>query len=334
MIWLYAIAFALDDRQSARPFSGATKTAGIAALASTLATLINPYGIGLWSYLPHLFFMPINAQIDECKPLFGVSISLAIFYYALLILCVAAIALSIRRARSAQLRLGSTTLMSALFVFFLAAASGLLVRRLSSLSALIMLFETISFIHCTGGTADWSARIWRGKLSYAAIELVAVILATLGVIQTSQSFTMTIPAATSEFIPPFKAVQIFLSLRQHGNVMATLPLSDMLDLYSPVNPSLLIDSRMDVYADSIIADYLSLLHAADNWKSVLQKYRIEWVFLSPDKPLCSKLAQDPFWVLVYRDSAAIIFHHGPLTAPGTPAVPGLRFNARDRIQQF
>ena len=67
LLAIYSIAFYIEDHLSKRLPSGATKTVFSGLIACLFASLFNPYGAGLWLYLPHLFFAAINRHIPECN---------------------------------------------------------------------------------------------------------------------------------------------------------------------------------------------------------------------------------------------------------------------------
>ena len=67
------------------------------------------------------------------------------------------------------------------------------------------------------------------------------------------------------------------------------------------------DGRSDMYGEEIMKDYLKLVNLEFNWKSVIDKYRIEWMLLPFDVPLPAVLKELPEWKVVYDDHRAIIF---------------------------
>ena len=67
------------------------------------------------------------------------------------------------------------------------------------------------------------------------------------------------------------------------------------------------DGRSDMYGEEIMKDYLKLVNLEFDWKSVIDKYRIEWMLLPFDLPLPAALKDLPEWKVVYDDHRAIIF---------------------------
>ena len=60
-----SLQWVLTKRRGASPYL----TACVTLFSTLLATLINPIGIGLWQYLPRLFFGQFNKTIVELQPL-------------------------------------------------------------------------------------------------------------------------------------------------------------------------------------------------------------------------------------------------------------------------
>lgn len=309
LIALYALSFWLGDVLANRSLSPATKTLLIGFTLSVLGTLVNPYGIGLWFYLPHLYFAPINAQIDECKPLIGLELSRAVYFLLTLVLCLAAAILSLWNTRNGGASaLRSPVHQSSLLIVLIAAFMGFWMRRLTPLAALVMVIETGNYIGARGSTEKWPGSFWKRRISFLLVELVMLLLAVPGVTEIAgKAVPVTVPAVTRDFMPPFAAMKYFMENRRDGRVFGSLPISDMLDLYWGPHSALFIDSRMDAYPEKIIQEYLTVLYGNAGWKSVLDQYEIEWVFLSPHKPVCRYLEKDPDWEVAFRDGTARIF---------------------------
>jgi hypothetical protein len=308
LVAIYALSFSLEDLIAKRTLSGATKSLLLGLVCACIGSLINPYGIGLWLYLPHLFFMPINAQIDECKPLIGLDLNRAIYFIVTTVLCCGASALAFHRIwKSDRQALKSPVRQSSLFIVLVATAMGFWMRRLTPIAALIMVFETASYIGDKTKIRGWLSSFWTKRRSCLIFELVMLILAGQGVAALAgKAVPVNIPSYTKEFSPPFSAIGFFMKTYSHGRIFSSLPISDMLDMYWGPHAALFIDSRMDAYSEEIIDHYLTILYAKRGWRELLDQLQIEWVFLSPDKPVCQLLEHEPGWDIVYKDSTARI----------------------------
>lgn len=307
LIAFYALSFLFEDLTGKKALSGATKTLLLASVIASLATLLNPYGIGLWLYLPHLFFMPINAEIDECKSLFSLTLYRSIYFLLLTALCCGALIIKTYKFwKEDPALLRSPLRQSSLLLVLFAMCLGFWMRRLTPLAAIVMVTETANYIGDKLKSQRWLDSFWRRKASYLAFESAMFIFAASGVLAVASN-SISIPGATRDFTPPFSAIQTFTKEYKGGRVFSSLPISDMLDLYWGPHAALFIDSRMDAYSNEIIQDYLSVLYGKRNWHDLLDYYQIKWVFLSPDKPVCHLLETQPEWECVYKDSNALIY---------------------------
>jgi hypothetical protein len=85
------------------------------------------------------------------------------------------------------------------------------------------------------------------------------------------------------------------------------------DLY-PAYPTF-VDGRTDVFTAQIFDDYIGLWNARGDWRSRLDHYGINLVFLPPQSPLIGALGQAG-WAEVHRDESSVI-----LQRPGAAAEP-------------
>jgi hypothetical protein len=307
LIAFYALSFLFADVMAKKPLSGDTKTLLLATVFSSLATLLNPYGIGLWLYLPHLFFMPINSEIDECKPLITLTLYRSIYFVGLAAICCSALGIKAYKTwKEDPALLRSPLKQSGLLLVLIAICLGFWMRRLTPLAAIVMVMETANYIGDRVKVQCWLDSFWKRKASYVVFELAMFVFAASGVFALAGN-SVSIPGATQDFTPPFSAIHAFTKEYKGGRVFSSLPISDMLDLYWGPHAAMFIDSRMDAYSNDIIQDYLSVLYGKDNWRDVLDHYQIKWIFLSPDKPVCHLLETQPEWESIYKDSNALIY---------------------------
>jgi hypothetical protein len=308
-IAFYAGAMLLGDARARRPLGAVTKTASLSLLASLLASLINPYGVGLWLYLPHLYFAPVNEKIKELQPIVGTQLfeGLHIPFALLLLLCYGAIFWSLFcdfRAKSPRIR--SPMRLSSLLIVVVATGLCLAKRRLVSLSALFILFETANFIGFWQLPSVWLP-FWCKPVSILLLELAILLLVPRAVHDLAGSvIKLSIPQATEDFSPPLDAVAYFASNYDGGHIFSSLTIADMLDLYFSPRNSLFIDTRFDAFSDQTRIDYETIIHGRDAWRQLLDRYQIAWVFVMPKDEIFALLEREPGWHLVFsRDNARI-----------------------------
>jgi hypothetical protein len=323
---IYAIAFWLDDLLGKRRIRGVTKTLLIGLLVSVITSLFNPYGIGLWLYLPHLYFAPVNEKIKELKPLTIVDLVRSWYFPAvcMVTLCYGAILATIfYDYRTKQTSLKSPARLSSVLLVIIATIIWFTVRRLVTLMSLLMLFETANFIGQRNQTSGWLTSFWRKKASFLVLELVILVLAQRGVLDIAGPvITICIPANTDIFEPPLQAMTFFSNNYKSGRIFSALEISDMLELYTKIRNSIFMDTRLDAFSEKIRSHYETIILAHRGWRELLDWYGIEWVFLVPNTRLGLVLEVDPEWKEVYKDPTAQIFHRAAYepanSKPGTP----------------
>jgi hypothetical protein len=78
------------------------------------------------------------------------------------------------------------------------------------------------------------------------------------------------------------------------------------------------DGRTDIFVyNGTVDDYLKINEIEKPFE-LLDKYRIEYALLQPDKPLSYLLSHSPVWRLIYSDKVAVLFERTPATAAAAP----------------
>jgi hypothetical protein len=72
-----------------------------------------------------------------------------------------------------------------------------------------------------------------------------------------------------------------------------------------------IDSRMHLFGDAVVGDYVAVMAAGDDWEQVLRKQRVEWILLGRDTPhhaaLLRQVRAAPSWTPVYEEAGTVLF---------------------------
>jgi hypothetical protein len=310
LLLIYSVASVIADKLKGS-LSGTTKTLGLALLTSTLATLVNPYGVGLWLYLPRIFLTPLtplDIQIIETLPLPAI-FNKTIFVVPIicvLIICLGAISWNLFRRYKSKDK-PTINDWTNLIVIVLAAASCLFVNRLASLSSIIITMATASLISKEGEQA-WPQKFWGNAISYLLFEIALAVFATQGVLAIANKFVnLSLPQATADFKPPFEELNAFAKMHNGGNVLASYSIADMIDLYYGAHQCLFMDSRMDIYPAKIFRDYVLMMQASKDAGKLLDQYKIEWVFLSPKENLGAALQHNPQWTPIIQNDKTLLF---------------------------
>lgn len=67
-----------------------------------------------------------------------------------------------------------------------------------------------------------------------------------------------------------------------------------------------IDDRLDFYGQDMFVDYGHIIQLGDNWRQLLDKYKINWVLMPKNSVMALQLAESPDWETKAKDEAAIL----------------------------
>ncbi len=321
-IFCFLVSDLLQSGSNEIAISARAKTASIALIVCLAASLINPAGIGLWAYLPRLFFSPMNKYLDELSP---VSLNLflqPIYYPFFLLVCVSSVVafLSLRRLlradaasvvnqAGAKLKavFGGDT-WSGLVVLTIAIFVAVFCRRLISPLSLLIAVETCTLAGSLWETGDRRGFSGASKRLSLFLELPVIVMSVVGILFTSDKLVpLTMPQNSDTFHPPFQAVDYLWEHWKSGRIFNNLQIGSLLTMYGPPGLKVFADTRIDVYGEKVLKDYMSIMVLADGYQSLLHQYGVEWVIVSPADPLSAALARSPQWQRQFQDADGVIF---------------------------
>lgn len=296
-----------------------------------LATMINPYGFGLWQYIYHLFFSPFNPHIMELGPLTPDRLKEFTFYpfFALAILAMFLIARTLRPSRYPVSGLYS------LYVSIYVIASGFSCRRLIMFANICLLYEILFLlqVNCKDDIKDeqTSEAIAEGesepvenmgllaKVNHRFGELLAekawisilLIVSGLGVfLISSRVIPPEIPQSSSGFVMPAKALDYLRKNMPEGKMYSDAQYGDVIIWHlaaKGVPVKVFVDTRFDMYGDDLMSDYYKLRNCQKGWRKLLDKYQFDWIFLPREGSLSEMLWKSKDWSVIYNDKVSVIF---------------------------
>lgn len=290
-LFLIVLAWVEDRRDHA-----ATKNSTLpVAVVGLLATVVGPYGIGVWRYTIDVSTNErILGYIQEWGPTTIRSIDGALFFLSAL----ASVAFLARRGTKTDVLslvwLGSFFLLGLSlargevwwgFVFPVTMA-GLIVESRSSTAAeqrgsLVMNLLVVS----------------------ALIAFVAVGLPQFrDRADPSSGSTSLLSSAPQRLV---EAVQ--RESPPHARLFVTLAFASWFEYASPANP-VFVDSRIELFPKDVWADYVAVIGARVGWQGILDRWRVDAIVLQAgDSTIAAMIEQDPAWRLVYRDGSGTVF---------------------------
>ena len=133
---------------------------------------------------------------------------------------------------------------------------------------------------------------------WPAIAIVVVAAATC-----SGEFTHHF----DEHIKAVAASEFLMKERIEGNMFNDDEIGDYLIYRGYPAYKVFIDGRSDMYGTDILKKYYKVINFEKGWETILNEYRISWVFFDTDSKLSRYLLKDSNWALVYSDEVASIF---------------------------
>lgn len=113
--------------------------------------------------------------------------------------------------------------------------------------------------------------------------------------------------AFSEKAKPVAAVEFMKRERIPGNMFNNDEFGDYVIYSAHQQYRVFIDGRLDMYGAARLREYYKVTNFEHDWRDVISKYRIGWIFFDADSPLSRYLLAQSDWRLIYADKVANIF---------------------------
>lgn len=291
------------------------------------ATMINPYGFGLWQYIYHLFFSSFNPHIMELGALTPDRLK-EFTFYPFLSLSALALFLIARTLRPSSYPMSG---LYSLYVAIYVIASGFSCRRLIMFANICLLYEVMFLLQSgIGGErtneaiADDTENANENKSLGAQVnirfgELLAerawiaifLVVSGLGVyLISSRVIPPEIPQSSAGFVMPKKAIEFLGNNPLQGKIYSDAQYGDAIIWHlaaKGVPIKVFVDTRFDMYGDELMKDYYRLRNCQKGWHKLIDKYEFECIFLPRDGSLTDKLVASEDWDVIFKDKVSVIF---------------------------
>jgi len=295
-------------------------TMPIATVVCVLASLVNPYGVGLWTYLPNVFGN-FNDTNNEMQPL-TLKIAHNPFFIGFYLLVITGLKDLIQSWRKpiqqgdlffrGLIPLGifggfktiRSIPMSGLFLF-----SGRAMMNGNAQSETTTPTEVTTKAAETRaiGTAS-ASKLERLTNPFApAWSLTCIATVCLGVLLCTAAVKPIVPQDSAAFKPPFEAIEFIEKNRPTGNLLNDPHFGAVMIYKMRDNPPVFIDPRYNLYGNTLLQDYWHMVNCDPEYEKLLEKYKIDWIFLAPNSKLPQTLAKDSNWQLLYSDKKSVIY---------------------------
>lgn len=309
------------------------KTLAVIFASSALASLVNPYGIGLWQYIPRLFFGGFNRTIVELQPL-GFAELLQPTWYPFFAVVVLVLRTWMNAVKSPEMskidKVSSGILILAMiglsfkFRRLVSFGSVVLIYECALLSAQVnryaMLQKTTTGDATTHDATTRDATLWsqtdtrlKQILSVNAVSVcVALAISLAGTLLiASKPVVPRLPQPSLAFAYP---TEIMAYIKEHplqGRGFNAPQLGDVLIWESTSGnvqcPKLFIDTRFDMYGTELVDEYREIAFGKPGWKAVFDSYGFDWAFVHAKNQIAAALRSDPQWKIAAEGSEAVLF---------------------------
>ncbi len=303
----------LEDLAAGRP--GARRLLAV-ALASAVATLVNPFGPGVWSYAIGLTTNPtIRRLIIEWQPTAPLSASGLLLYGSMLVFAI----LIVRRLRSAgpagrrtALRAVLPTLAWLVFLGVVAAAAerGIAWWALAAPVAVARLIGPTGAV-APAGRADGVEQPGRRTEPASALNGAIVIVLLLAGIALLPNWRTAGSAGSASLLsdaPTGITAALAGRVGPSDRIWNAQRWGSWLEFALPGVP-VAVDSRIEVIPDGAWDDHLALSAGNSDWQAILDRWKVTVVVASREEQaaLIPLLQASAAWTQVYQDADGLVF---------------------------
>jgi len=289
---------ALASGEKLRPLWPRLRTLGFLFIACALAGLLNPYGLGMYAEALSIMRSPVYQEVvvDWLSPDFHQTDLLPLLL--LMLLTIAAMALSPRRVRPSELLLFIATLYSTL-----KTQRNLAIFALVAVPIFAKYFQNWlesspfrrPFMRTDPRAASWKTTTFSLALLLGLLPFAAKLRATVYAEPTQEKMTV-----------PVKAVAY---LKEKGITGTTFTNPNIWGGYliwaSPANP-VYIDGR-GLFREEFVKEYVKIITGTADWRGPFERYNVAIVLIKPQSLLARQLAQSADWEEIYADEMSVVF---------------------------
>ena len=298
----------------------------VLAIASILATLVTPYGIGTWTTVIHALRNPVTRiAITDWQPMLiamthqwrlhhpGV-----IFYLFVLGIFVAFAVGLVLAPITGDLALVAIAIVMSIAAFAAVrnmplAVIACVVPAAHHLGAATQSRKTKALKQspAEGATPPAHQARERSQMSQSLLAAGAAVLAIyLGLFSTH--------IAEDDYYPA-DAVSYIRATHLYGNVLCEFGWGEYLPWQLAPQVKVFIDGRYDtVYPYSVINDYIKFIFDAPGGAEVLHRYPHDLILLRTDTPALRLIDHNPHWRLIYSDEGSRLYARADSPASKLP----------------
>lgn len=292
--------------QAGAPFTADALRDWISVPLACAATLVNPFGWGVWKTAIVSFGDPETGLISEWWPIWRHSLNQNLGFIFLVLIVVFLAALFPKRIHwPSLLAAASIAVLGILHVRFTADVT---------LPAVPLLASLLSAAR---------ERIGEERVEGALSALLPAFVAGMMIFMASGfSFALAHPITTPGDVLmvdyPVRAVSWMKRHKVSGRIFNEYSWGGYLDWELPES-RIFIDGRTGVllYPRGFLKSWKSAVETRPGWRTTFEKGAPDYALLLPDDYLSAQLALEPGWELLFKDNISALYHRRTVNPTGT-----------------
>lgn len=270
------------------------RTTTAVAVATLLATVVNPFGVGAWRYAIDIATSPtIRTTLQEWAPTTLRGLTGCLFFVS-----AAAVVLFLAR-RKEPTRWFDLVWLGSFALLALPAQRGVVWWALVAPPIMAGLLPR----------ADRSEQARVADRRPLNIVVVASLLALFGLMLPwhSQPTPLTGAAPQLTDAPEHLVEATAQAIPVGGHVFVTEAWGSWFEFALPDRP-VFVDPRIEIFPDDVWNDYDEVMSGREGWQGILNRWNVDAVVLrAGDATLRSLIAKDAGWRLAYDDNLGSLF---------------------------
>lgn len=275
----------------------------IAGLASGLACLVNPQGLGIVSYVRTLTGNPViqNLVPEWAPPSFDTLGGMIFLIGYIIFVCV--LMLSPRRPSFSQI-----------FLFVLLSILGLKTMRGVIWFGIVMAPALAGHLKALVDSLRPDEQESRAEVGSQRLNRIFLFVILLMAFFSLPWFKQYLPlpslkAGIFSYETPIDATDYLVNEQLPAPLFHAMSFGSYLIWQAQPDYRVFVDSRIELYDARIWTDYIVASSGGGEWREILDEYGIQTIMASPIEQggLIGVLDSSPAWSMVYQDHAAMIY---------------------------
>ena len=285
-------------------------------LAAAIATLANPFGVGLWEAVARtLFDSSARVAIQEWQPMFfamarqwQAGISGMPLYLAVVVLAVGLAAAFAIAPRGGDLPLVAIAAMMIVGAWM--SVRNMALVAITASGPLTRHLQLIGSPHRGDASSPPPAR---PASQWVVLTLCAFLMVESGLFSNRLVLDQSYPVGALTFMR---------SHGLHGNVLCEWDWAEYLIWHAAPADKIFVDGRYDTaYPPEVIHDYLLFYFDLPGGAHVLDAYPHDFVLIATSAPARHLMERRHDWKLLYRDGDVLLYARASASASNLPDLP-------------